>query len=152
MRKFRVAVREVFLKPLMGIRGTLMVKVKKFTGESFTSMVYQPVPFKSPEIFMYSQGGIALAGGKLKEDGLYHFFIINTGGTNSSGFTSLPTGQRFTTGAFSFINKSVQYWTTTSGAAPATDVYYGGTSYSSGSATNGQFYKSTGIAVRCLKD
>jgi uncharacterized protein (TIGR02145 family) len=101
---------------------------------------------------MTSQGGIALAGGKLKEDGLYHFFIINTGGTNSSGFTSLPTGQRFTTGAFSFINKSVQYWTTTSGAAPATDVYYGGTSYSSGSATNGQFYKSTGIAVRCLKD
>jgi uncharacterized protein (TIGR02145 family) len=101
---------------------------------------------------MTTLGTITLAGGKLKEDGLYHFFITNAGATNSSGFTSLPTGQRFSSGTFNYINKSVQYWTITAGQAPATDVYYGGTSYSTGAATNGQFLKTSGVAVRCVKD
>ncbi len=97
-------------------------------------------------------GGQSVAGGKLKEAGFTHFASPNTGATNLSGFTGLPGGQRWSTGEFKYQTNSGQFWTCTTGASPATDVYYGGVSYSTALATNGQFYKVTGISVRCIKN
>jgi uncharacterized protein (TIGR02145 family) len=96
-------------------------------------------------------GGISVAGGKIKEAGLEHFAYPNTGATNLSGFTALPGGQRWSTGEFKYMTNSVQYWSITSGLY-GTDIYYGGASYSINAATNGQFYKVTGIYLRCLKN
>jgi uncharacterized protein (TIGR02145 family) len=100
---------------------------------------------------MTALGGQSVAGGKLKEATLAHFLSPNKGATNSSGFTALPAGQRWTTGEYKYLHQSTNYWTITSGYA-ATDIYYGGASYSIEAATNGQFYKVTGISIRCLKN
>ena len=40
-------------------------------------------------------------GGKLKETGTAHWISPNTGATNESGFTALPSGNRFYDGTFS---------------------------------------------------
>jgi hypothetical protein len=45
-------------------------------------------------------GGESVAGGKLKETGTSHWESPNTGATNESGFTALPSGYRNFAGAF----------------------------------------------------
>lgn len=109
---------------------------------------------------MTSLGGIAVTGGKIKEAGTTHWYLVdptcgdgffNIGATNSSGFTALPGGHRGLNGAFYYINQDHLVWTTTSGGA-LSDVYYGGASSAINSALNGQFNKTKGLSIRCLKD
>jgi len=96
-------------------------------------------------------GGLPYAGGKLKETSYSHFLSPNVGATNTSGFTALPAGLRWSSGGSYYLNTDATFWTTTSGLA-ATDIYVGGASYSVVSADDGQFYKVTGVSVRCLKN
>jgi uncharacterized protein (TIGR02145 family) len=96
-------------------------------------------------------GGASVAGGKIKEATTAHFNYPNTLATNSSGFTALPGGLRWSTGVFYYIKNDADIWTVTSGVA-ATDIYYGGASYGSQVMNNSQFYKVTGLSVRCLKN
>ncbi len=49
-------------------------------------------------------GGPELAGGKLKEAGLVHWFAPNEAATNESGFTALAAGYRHALGAFAGRN------------------------------------------------
>lgn len=51
------------------------------------------LPTKSEWTILFNYlGGIAVAGGKMKEIGLSHWNSPNTGATNESGFTALPGG------------------------------------------------------------
>tara|TARA_B110000438_G_scaffold37018_1_gene36823 strand:- start:462 stop:1175 length:714 start_codon:yes stop_codon:yes gene_type:complete len=59
------------------------------------------VPTHSEYILLTSYlGGNDIAGGKMKEAGLEHWDIPNTGATNESGFSGLPGGYRNTSGAY----------------------------------------------------
>ena len=95
-------------------------------------------------------GGEALAGGKLKEAGLTHFASPNTGATNESGFTSLPSGYRNIYGLFGGITDSGQYWTTTE--FNAVDTWCRSTWSGSTGVGHTYFAKSFGFSVRCIKD
>lgn len=57
-------------------------------------------------------GGINVAGGKLKEVGTAHWSSPNTGATNESGFTALPSGYRYELG---FVEKGwmTSFWSST---------------------------------------
>ena len=98
------------------------------------------------------QGGQSVVGGKIKEAGTAHFVSPNVGATNSSGFTALPGGLRWSSGVYYYLTQNTELWTISAGANPATDVYYIGASYLTTLGNNGQFYKVTGLSVRCLKN
>jgi len=58
-------------------------------------------------------GGPSLAGNKLKESGTSHWREPNTGATNESGFTALPSGYRNLDGVFSMMGMITNFWTAT---------------------------------------
>ncbi len=96
-------------------------------------------------------GGETLAGGKLKETGLSHWQSPNTGATNSSGFTALPSGRReYTDG--SFINLGYDgFWWTKSAYNPDYS-WYRYMHYNVTDVYRANFHKQYGFAVRCVKD
>jgi uncharacterized protein (TIGR02145 family) len=95
-------------------------------------------------------GGESVAGGKLKESGTTHWSAPNTGATNETGFTALPGGYRWSTGAFSDIGGNNPLWSASE--------------YLPASAWNRRVYylyndilkyfydKMIGFSVRCIKD
>jgi len=60
-------------------------------------------------------GGESVAGGKLKETGTTHWVTPNTGATNTSGFTALPAGIRYSnTDDFAeSLGGETDFWTST---------------------------------------
>jgi uncharacterized protein (TIGR02145 family) len=58
-------------------------------------------------------GGNEIAGATLKEAGYLHWTNPNTSATNSSGFTSLPGGDRNSDGTFANMGNSSSYWSST---------------------------------------
>ncbi|MCF8308192.1 MAG: T9SS type A sorting domain-containing protein [Bacteroidales bacterium] len=90
------------------------------------------------------------AGGDLKETGTEHWYSLNEGATNSSGFTALPGGHRKSYGEFWTINSQVNYWTSTENTGNhswmrSLDAY--GTQVSRMADE-----KDHGFYVRCVKD
>ena len=61
-------------------------------------------------------GGEGVAGGKMKEVGYDHWNSPNTGATNSSGWTGLPGGERYTTGFPDMGNNGVWWSASESGS------------------------------------
>ena len=58
-------------------------------------------------------GGKPLAGGAMKDLGTSLWYPPNTGATNSSGFTSIPSGRRNADGTFvSSATGNSYFWTT----------------------------------------
>ena len=53
-------------------------------------------------------GGSSIAGGKMKESGTNHWNSPNTGATNSSGFTSLPSGYKNNYGML--VGSTAMFW------------------------------------------
>ena len=58
-------------------------------------------------------GGENVAGGKLKETGTTHWTTPNTGATNETGFTALPSGYRYIDGTFLTIFSMGIWWSST---------------------------------------
>lgn len=95
-------------------------------------------------------GGEDIAGGKLKESGYNHWKDPNTGATNSSGFTALPSGIRgyynkfFSTGTCAFLwslteKDTAKFWSyvINHDTLKVSQSFYG---------------KHYGLSIRCLKD
>ena len=99
-------------------------------------------------------GGIAVAGGKMKETGITHWKNPNTDATNSSGFTGLPGGCRLTANGtdfiFSFVGYQGFYWS--SSEYSTTSAWYCSVHYYFGSTTSPYDTKSNGFSIRCLRD
>ena len=104
---------------------------------------------------IYYLGGFSVAGGKMKETGTTHWNTPNTGATNESGFSALPTGFRDylgTTpiGKFLSMGYVTSYWSST----PIDPNFYllPMLLYSDVTFDQSSFYNTDGLAVRLVKD
>jgi uncharacterized protein (TIGR02145 family) len=96
-------------------------------------------------------GGAAVAGGKLKEAGLAHWMDPNTGSTNSSGFTLLPSGWRaHNNGFYENLTYMAYQWSSTSIDALNASIMLVG--FDSESCLTSESHKLTGLPIRCLKE
>jgi uncharacterized protein (TIGR02145 family) len=92
-------------------------------------------------------GGNAVAGGKLKEEGLAHWVEPNNGASNQSGFNALPAGGRNPDGSFSNQGKYGAWWTSSPGI-------YRHIEHDDPYTYRNYYYNSKimGFSVRCIKD
>ncbi len=95
-------------------------------------------------------GGVGVAGGKMKETGLVHWYSPNSSAANTYGYTALGSGG-VQNGSFSTLKSYGYLWNASAGTTQ-NDAYTNGTAYNSSGSLSGQVYKITGYPVRCLKD
>jgi len=88
-------------------------------------------------------------GGKLKETGTIHWAPPNTGATNSSGFTALPGGNRFTDGNFNSLTYLAYFW---SSSESGTTAWRRHLYYDLATVNRDTNNKYLGFSVRCEKD
>jgi uncharacterized protein (TIGR02145 family)/uncharacterized repeat protein (TIGR02543 family) len=89
-------------------------------------------------------------GGKLKETGTIHWSSPNTGATNSSGFTGLPGGYRYTDGNFDDTG-DLGYWWSSTETSP-TNAWIRALIHDYALVSRDDLNKGFGFSVRCLKD
>jgi uncharacterized protein (TIGR02145 family) len=96
-------------------------------------------------------GGAATGGKALKEVGNTHWSCEMHNGTNSTGFTALPSGRRhYLSGSFDFVGQTTSFWTVTS---INESNAFGKTIYCETHDVPGyNANKHEGMPVRCLKD
>lgn len=94
-------------------------------------------------------GGVAIAGGKMKETGTAHWLSPNTDATNSSGFAGLPGGFRRSTGSFGWVDTTSNWWSST---PVSCYVWMYRLSYNSAAVDDYGQYPGSGYSIRCLKD
>lgn len=96
-------------------------------------------------------GGEDVAGGKLKEAGYSHWLYPNTGATNKSGFTSLPSGDRIGQfGEFYNLLGYGIYWSTDE--VSTTHAINRVSVFDDSNFRIGYDKKTAGFSVRCIKD
>ncbi len=98
-------------------------------------------------------GGVSIAGGKLKEEGVAHWTNPNEGATNLSKFSALPAGMFAFWQEFQWKGDYCAFVTTTDASVsghPA--VITVKLDYNSTIATVGQFHPDDAVSVRCVKD
>jgi uncharacterized protein (TIGR02145 family) len=96
-------------------------------------------------------GGATVAGGKLKETGFTHWATPNTDAANTSGFTALPTGSRAPSGSCTNYTSFSYMWSAT--ARDLNYSWYCALGYNFAAAySDVNTGKSSGLAVRCVKD
>jgi uncharacterized protein (TIGR02145 family) len=90
-------------------------------------------------------------GGKLKEAGTSHWLEPNTGATNESGFTALPSGLRDNyIGTFYYVSSYGHYWTST--ATTETEAWDRDVVYENAQIFRYANSKKYGFTVRCVMD
>jgi uncharacterized protein (TIGR02145 family) len=87
------------------------------------------------------------AGGKMKQTGTALWFSPNTGATNSSGFSALPGGDRYSSG-FLTIGASAWFWSSEYGS----NAWYRRLYFGYDRVDRGYYNTMTGLSVRCLKN
>ena len=92
------------------------------------------------------------SGGKMKEEGLIHWISPNTGATNESGFTALPSGFILYNPYTGYLNlgKTSAYWSST--GYDSITAYGASLSWSNADMGGGNSAKVNGYSVRCKKD
>jgi len=71
-------------------------------------------------------------------------------GTNSSGFSGLPGGDRYDYGAFFSIGSFGGWWSSTESSTSS--AWFHSLSYNYGFVFRDYFSKTYGFSVRCLRD
>ena len=95
-------------------------------------------------------GGDNIAGGSLKDTGTTYWTLPNIGATNSSGFTALPGGYRYSTGGWDRIGNYAYWWTSTAiDAGSCWRRYIYGDSVSVNRGGGERYY---GFSIRCIKN
>jgi uncharacterized protein (TIGR02145 family) len=94
-------------------------------------------------------GGIGIAGGKMKQEGLCRWLSPNTGATNESGFVGLPGGANFY-GTFAELQTYGIWWSSTSLITNVNEVIY--ITYDTTNVIISASFDSEGHSVRCLID
>jgi uncharacterized protein (TIGR02145 family) len=95
-------------------------------------------------------GGTNIAGGSLKEAGTTHWTTPNTGATNATGFTGLPTGIRQSAGTFVGEGNQALYWS--SDEATPNDAFVGELLYDDALFSVYYVDKNYGCSIRPVKD
>jgi uncharacterized protein (TIGR02145 family) len=90
------------------------------------------------------------AGGKLKEAGTSHWQSPNTGATNSTGFTEVPSGSRYSNGLFYLNGEYGWLWSTT--ASSSSQAWHEYLVYNSAAIYRVADVKNIGFSVRCVKN
>lgn len=94
-------------------------------------------------------GGDNIAGGKMKESGTTHWSAPNTGGTNESGFTSLPAGE-YDDSHYQFLGLYNVIWSSTEANSAFAKYRY--ISYEDEGLHSYTYYKNFRYSVRCIKN
>lgn len=95
-------------------------------------------------------GGLTVAGGKMKEEGLSHWLAPNTGATNESGFTALPGGRRSLSGVFGLSGGRAYWWSANENSI--NEAYDWFLNCAVDDMVDSWLHKSYGLSVRCLRD
>ena len=93
-------------------------------------------------------GGNTVSGGKLKATGTTYWTTPNTGATNESGFTCLPSGQRNVSGNFQSIGVSSFFRTS---SVTGSNGITRRMDYNNDDLTVGNYAKTLGFAIRLIK-
>jgi uncharacterized protein (TIGR02145 family) len=97
-------------------------------------------------------GGLSVAGGKMKSTGTTYWSSESTGTDNSSGFSALPGGLRYSSDGFGGIKSEALFWSATEGNSQLNHSLYLGLNTSTSSVGIGGDSKKAGMSIRCLKD
>jgi len=95
-------------------------------------------------------GGESVAGGKMKEAGIAHWYSPNTGATNESGFAALPGGYRYGNGTFATMGSPASFWSSTE--YPSSRAWYRLLYYNNSSVARSNDDKHYGFSVRLVRD
>lgn len=95
-------------------------------------------------------GGVSVAGGKMKEACITHWWSPNANATNNSGFTALPAGSRGIDGYNYFLGVDAKIWSST--AADASNSWMESMYYGNDDLERGTHPNNVGLSVRCVKD
>ena len=96
-------------------------------------------------------GGLAVAGGKMKETGTTHWLSPNQNATNSSGFTALPGGYRSSSNSYyNYIGANCSWWSSSEDVSH--NAWYRTLNYTNGDGTRIYTSEKGGKSVRCVKD
>jgi uncharacterized protein (TIGR02145 family) len=95
-------------------------------------------------------GGDKIAGGKLKEAGYDYWVNPNTAADNSSGFSALPGGLRYSDGVFHDFGFSAYFWTSEKASSGKFWFRYMDYEYSELFRFNNSV--NIGFSIRCVRD
>jgi uncharacterized protein (TIGR02145 family) len=93
-------------------------------------------------------GGVSVGGGKMKETGYDHWLSPNTGATNSSDFSGLPGGFRYSGGFFNIGHYGYWWSSTESGSYSWLRLL----SYYYDTVLHGDYSQANGVSARCIRD
>ncbi|MCB0283889.1 MAG: hypothetical protein KDF60_14985 [Calditrichaeota bacterium] len=97
-------------------------------------------------------GGNEKAGGRLKDQGLKYWSYPNTGASNNSGFTALPSGQRHPSrGFFNGLKMHGGWWSSTPYYSEKR-LWFLELNYNQANIRMDAYHNNNGFSIRCVKD